>query len=420
MAVVEEVRLIFADPEKNNNKFWHGFLYENGDVTVEWGRVGYKTQTKTHPSAGQKKLSSLKNSKLKKGYTEQKTINGTSSQPVASSSLRQTAIRDIGGCPEIQKLVKYLADVNVHDIVSNTNISFNAEAGTFSTPLGLVTSDGIDEARDVLNKITAYTESHNLDAPEAQLLAGNYLRIIPQNVGMARGWHLKLFGSDTLLSKQYDILDSLEASLKQATATTQVDRQEPERVFEVKLDLVEDGKIFDKVRRRYQKSKGGHSTVRHLDVTKIYAVNIPSMSSGFEKDGQNVGNIQQLWHGTKAANLLSILKVGLIIPPYRPGFCAGRAFGDGLYFSDMSTKSLQYAGGFAPGQTRTGAGKYFMFLADVAMGKPYETSRMMQSIRKAPQGYDSVWCKPNSVFRNDERIVYRTTQANLVYLIEFS
>jgi poly [ADP-ribose] polymerase len=143
------------------------------------------------------------------------------------------------------------------------------------------------------------------------------------------------------------------------------------------------------------------------------------MDNAFQSKGMPVGNVMELWHGTKCSNLLSILKIGLIIPSSGSRHVTGRMFGDGLYFSDQSTKALNYAGGYAPGQNRYGSTRrIFMFLADVAMGKHYVPDSWGYNFPK--RGYDSTFAKARkSGVRNNEMIVYNTYQANLKYLIEF-
>jgi poly [ADP-ribose] polymerase len=151
-------------------------------------------------------------------------------------------------------------------------------------------------------------------------------------------------------------------------------------------------------------------------VKKVYEIKIGSMHTAFENRGLPIGNIMELWHGTKCSNLLSILKVGLIIPSSSSPHCTGRMFGDGLYFSDQSTKALNYATNFwgSGGSTK----RIFMFLADVAMGKYYVPSGYNGRLPKT--GYNSTFAKARqSGVRNNEMIVYNTYQANLKYLIEF-
>jgi poly [ADP-ribose] polymerase len=158
-------------------------------------------------------------------------------------------------------------------------------------------------------------------------------------------------------------------------------------------------------------------TSNNLSVTNVYTVKIGTMKTAFDKYGAKLSDIRQLWHGTKASNLLSILKQGLIIPPSQSAHVTGRMYGDGLYFSSISTKALNYATNFWGSGGNTD--KTFMFLSDVAMGNYYLAGSGWGSYPK--RGYDSTWAKGGqSGVINDEMIVYRLDQSNLVYLVEFS
>jgi poly [ADP-ribose] polymerase len=92
-------------------------------------------------------------------------------------------------------------------------------------------------------------------------------------------------------------------------------------------------------------------------------------------------------------------------------------FGNGVYFSDQSTKSLNYAAGYWDGKAADE--RCYMFLADVAMGRPWHPDRTGSSV-KPPAGYDSVFARGGKDrVLNNEMIVYRTSQVNLKYLVEF-
>src|SRR5262249_54679202 len=153
------------------------------------------------------------------------------------------------------------------------------------------------------------------------------------------------------------------------------------------------------------------------DVKKVYAVEIATMRRAWEKAGKPVGNVAELWHGTKASNLLSILKGGLIIPPSNAPHCTGRMFGNGVYFSDQSTKSLNYAYGYWGGGPADN--NCFMFLVDVAMGKYFVPDG--PSTRLPMPGYDSTYAQASkSGVMNNEMIVYKTSQINPRFLVEFA
>jgi poly [ADP-ribose] polymerase len=248
----------------------------------------------------------------------------------------------------------------------------------------------------------------------------SYLSLIPQE-GLVRKMNFEeMFGSSGL-QKQIDILDGLETSYTSALSIPkQTDQKNGDNksMFKVILDRVNSKLEFDKIRDLYHKTKGGHRDVASYDVYTVYSLKIEAMANAFEKNGKKIGNIKRLWHGTKASNVLSILKSGMIIPRSSGTIqITGRLYSDGLYFSDQSTKAIRYATGAWGG---SGAmDRKFMFLADVAMGKSYTPTGSYNF--KMPKGYDSCFAKANvSGVLNNEMIVYNTSQANPVYIIEFT
>ncbi|PIO61504.1 WGR domain protein, partial [Teladorsagia circumcincta] len=56
---------------------------------------------------------------------------------------------------------------------------------------------------------------------------------------------------------------------------------------------------------------------------------------------KDVDRIRFLWHGTKAVNLMSILKDGFLVDPHNTTI-TGRLFGDGIYLADSFEKSSHY------------------------------------------------------------------------------
>jgi poly [ADP-ribose] polymerase len=251
-------------------------------------------------------------------------------------------------------------------------------------------------------------------------LCNDYLMMIPQNVG--RKWTPQtLYTSLDDIKKQNDILDSLDASLdtvendRSKLVQEAQDSGEIPKVFSVKLDVIDDSDTFKKLNRLYEGTRKSMHSCSHLKIKKIYTVQIDSMHEAFEKKGKPMGNVWELWHGTRVSNLLSILKIGLIVPPSNAGHCTGRMFGNGVYFSDQSTKALNYAYGYWGGGRDNNC---FMFLADVAMGKYYTPSG--PSSRLPMKGYDSTYAIGNkSGVMNNEMIVPHTHQCDLKYLVQF-
>lgn len=423
--IIKEARYIMADIEANNNKFWNIIHYADHTVTTQWGRVGETGQSKSFPHSDEYSADRFYQSKCKekskKGYNESKVvINGTKLEAVPSQNLAEVAKKQIAtNSPIVLDLIKYLSKVNVHQIISSTTMSYDASKGTFSTPLGIVTKDAIDEARNLLTTIGNLVQKKDYDNPNFIKTANLYLMRVPQDIGRGKPDLKVLYPSLKAVQDQNGILDALEASLQMASTTSDNGKNasEEKKVFEVKLHHVDNGKIIDMIRKKYRSNLFSGHACSHLDVDTVYEVEIAKMANAFEKHGKNLGEIWQLWHGTRAGNLLSIMKNGFVIPPSNASHVTGRMFGNGVYFSDQSTKSLNYAYGYWDGKGKDD--HCFMLLNEVAMGKYYIPSGSSSALPKP--GYDSTYAKAGqSGVMNNEMIVYKTNQINPKYLIKFA
>jgi poly [ADP-ribose] polymerase len=137
----------------------------------------------------------------------------------------------------------------------------------------------------------------------------------------------------------------------------------------------------------------------------------------FENNGAKMSNILDLWHGTRTCNLISILKSGLLLPGQTSAQIAGAMFGPGIYGAPASTKSLNYSYGF---WSRGGYDdNCFMFIMKMAMGNYYVPRNSFSGY--PPKPFESCWAKSGqSGVINDECIVYKTSQVDLKYLLEFT
>ena len=418
-SVVNSCTLLYVEVDENSNKVWKGTVLSDGLFIAEWGRVGSKLQSKTHQfsyvSLAQNKFERTKRQKLRKGYTEAQIINKNSPTTikVAPEDLDLIAAKQIehGKDPRAKQLIRYLVAVNIHDITSQTDIVYNFKTGNFNTPLGLVTPQAIAEARDYLFQIanTGKTDNHH-----TRSLINNYLRLIPQKLGSKIDY--EIFYSQAEIQRQYEILNALSAAID--TNTT----EETQNVFECTIkripgSTIQGRKTFREIRKIYESNiNHNHVSAKHK-LRRVYEINIPSMTKDFEKKAAEIGNVKLHWHGTRASNLLSILKEGLIIPPANAVQCTGRMFGNGIYGSEQSTKALNYATNYW-NKSGDNNQRVFMLLCDFAMGKEYYPKNRSGGF--PVKGYDSTYVKPGTMnVINQESIVYSTDQVNIKYLCEF-
>ncbi len=426
--ITKQYKLNKVDFGVNSNKVWVGKALSDGTFIAEWGRVldggQLARQIKTLGSQWQAEelLEMKRREKLGKGYRDTAVVDGETEfklNPVVN--LKDVAKKQIAGAENkiTGDLIEYLAEVNIHNITASTSIKYNAANATFSTPLGILKPEAIAEGRQLLKQIEVFNVNHNLTSNLRSNKVADYFQLVPKDFGRKIPEPHQLLSNPRLIQKEIDILDSLET----AFSNLQTD-SDAVPIFKTKLTVVphwtDEGKSeFRRVRSLFETTKNtGHGYTSKLQLKRLYVVEIENMKADFDRCSARIGNVRSdLWHGTKASNLLSILKQGLIIPPSSAGHCTGRMFGNGIYSSLQSTKALNYATNMWNGSGANNQ-KTFMFLCDVALGKTFKP--MNRGINFPAPGSDSTWVEPNTAgVINHEAIVYHVAQINLRYLCEF-
>jgi poly [ADP-ribose] polymerase len=445
--LIEEVRLICVNVAGNNNKFIVAQLYDSGDFWRCWGKVRadekgdlikHASNSKLEPGAGRHSFDKLVREKTNPGnaddkrYTKVDAVDAptgsTSSVSAPKSELKRVATEQIKhDCPITKKLIEYLSEVNVHQILSGTTMNFNKSTGMFSTPLGIVTPDSVRTARKLLDNLADYVVNRDWSSSSMFRTVNDYLRLIPHDVGHKFDVRA-LFPDVSSVQKENDILDALDASYVQLTTgpkpTAGTVATNTPSVFNVKMEMVNDDKVRQEIINSFMNSRNRQHAVYGYKVKDIFEVDIETVRNAFENRGRKVGNIMKLWHGAPACHLLSIFRGGLRLPPRSSPHVTGALFSDrapGIYASDQSTKALQYAARCAPGQSGgTNLRRFFMFMVKFAMGKIFYPKDMNGGFPRP--GYDSTFAKGGECgyLQNNEMIVYSADQVNLDYLLEFS
>lgn len=425
----KQYTLNFFEPGANSNKVWKGLAYEDGTFETRFGRVRdganlmSSVKRLSSGAAAESMLESKRKEKLRKGYRDALVLDNQMTVATAKpQDLSIIAAAQIAGAEDstTAELIKYLAEVNIHSITHATSIRYNAASGTFTTPLGILTPAAIKQARRLLGDIQSVNSSSFKTgyAPQRSGLVRDYFQLVPKDFGMRVPPSDELLKEHKQIVEQNSILDALEAALTTAAPVT-----EAEKVFECKLSKLphwtEEGKnLFRKIRALYDSTKNASHQTHGLKLVRVYEVEIPTMKSAFEKTAQTLGNVRQdLWHGTRASNLLSILKSGLVIPPASSAHCTGRMFGNGIYSSLQSTKALNYATDFWNRSGGKGQ-RTFMFLCEAALGKTHKPKSSGSNF--PAKGTDSTWVEAGTAgVMNHEAIVYNAAQINLKFLCEF-
>jgi len=430
-AIARQYRMNYFDPAENSNKVWIGIAYANGGFETRFGRVrdeanlNSSTKQFRDEHAALQELERKRREKLRKGYKDTVTIDNDVQAAAAvakKADLSKIAADEIAGSSDnaTAELLKYLVDVNIHHITNSTNIKYNAKTGSFTTPLGILTPEAINEARDLIAELRRLDGLQRRQHKKRTDVVRQYFQLVPKDFGMKIPAAETLIATEDQFQEEAAILDALEAAIS---------RDEPSadrpRLFECRLTKVphytsEGRELFREVRDLYFKTRNvkHHPVAAGLQMTRLYEVEIGEMKRNFDAKAAKLGNIREdLWHGTRASNLLSILKHGLVIPPSNAAHCTGRMFGNGIYTSLQSTKALNYATDHWNRSGMSGQ-RTFMFLCTVALGKVHKvnSNRGSYPVRNT----NTTWVEPGSGgVLNHECIVYDPSQIDLRYLAEF-
>ena len=414
--------LIMVATKDNNNKFYEIELI--GDMVHAWsGRVGITRVSQGSKPGGEYEFNKRLKAKLKKGYVESKVnteveVETTGSQGnVLEIAMEQIKTDDISA-----KLIAKLVQQNIHNITSNTKIKYDIKTGYFKTALGIITREGVKEAIGILYKIRLDVQTNNHHGSKIFIkLNEQYFSIIPTILPNLREFS-NLLITEKKIKAQEDICEALLQSIeiieieKDKIKNANIDKKvEHEKLFEASVLELSDTKEFNRLEEYFTNSKNNRHGHNSYKVEKIYKVSLGKEEQDFKN---NMSNRMELFHGTKVANLLSILKSGLLMPKYSPGQSTGYMFGQGLYFASQSTKSLNYCDGMYWNRSAK-QDKIYMFVADIAMGN-YQVPNGCRSV-KPDKGYDSYWAKPGkSGIQNDEMIVFENNQIKLKYILEIT
>jgi len=200
---ITQFHLICVDVMENHNKFWSAWVLENGNLVVEYGRVGSNSQTKLHAignvNAATHKLNTLVKQKRAKGY---QAIAIADSKSLDYDLLTNgSAVQD-----EIEAIQQQWKRMEPFSL-----IRFHPESGQFRSLSGGLSADVVTIARLHLETVqTHYRRGDDEFIPAVEA----YIRVIPMRSTAKLNVH-DLLGSRLKLNQQTELLDTLERCLSQ-------------------------------------------------------------------------------------------------------------------------------------------------------------------------------------------------------------
>lgn len=411
------VVLVAVNSAANNNKMYRINWYTDGTAQGFNGRVGSTTVPQKLMSWHE--AEAKKREKLDKGYRETEvvadtagTVNSAAATVISTKPFADVLVQQVAnGNRELAALIHLLVDRNRHNIAGsvNSSTSYNVNTGQWSTPVGVIGPNAVNEARTLLARIGGMVARNDFGYVFDGAVE-NYMSLIPMNIGRGRWTPRGVLGDTEQIAAQEALLDGLEASITAARVVSA-----PTTQYKLALAIAQDAK-----RKEWQhlyatsSARASHYT-KDWRIKAAYEVDLPAMTAAYRAmpDG---GLRLLLWHSTNVGNVLSILLNGFRIPT---AITNGWAYGPGIYFSNVGSKSTQYCGG----------GESFSFLCHVNMGRPFELRSLGAhgTPREVSSGrYDSTWAvgslddPTSNGVRYNEMIVHQTSRVMPVGLVHWN
>jgi len=384
-----------------SNKFYEMIWDGGSDFTVKYGRVESSSTTITYPySQWHKKY----NEKLKKGYkdvTEFVTVAVTTT----GKSTSYDRISD-NSVQEFMELMKKYRD--------------NLVSTTYSVKSEAVSQKQIDTAQTIIDGLNALsrTVDKNRGMVKAEKESANFLltelyTTIPRKMKNVKDHLIPSIDLDKILVQEQDNLDAMASQVVQNKPKTTKGKDLGTILDALGLTMSECKSnkeiqyLIDQVGKSYTKEK----------VEKIFRVDKKNESESFDNwvVKQKDKKTRILIHGTRCSSVIPILDIGLKIRP--PGNCSfsGKAYGEGNYFSETVSKSLNYTGW----QTDK-----ILLVYEVHTGNPFVydgwykgNSFTLNYKELSKRGYDSTFVKAGNGLLNSEIIAYNENQNRIKYII---
>lgn len=476
MESVKRWTLNFTDIINNNNKFYNLEIVKSNDsklyLYTVYGRVG-ANGAKEYRSCmsladAEKEAESIVKAKSKKGYVEVKLARADVGSELGKAkvdtsvtveSLKKAGVKVQEEPQAVSKLHSEVQDlVRTWFGVTQEFIELNLD--TKKCPLGQLSLDQIDKAKQILEEARNIVALKKPDVQELNKLTSSYYSNIPHVLGHRINADLLRFDDNPKIDKAFDILDVFaDAKNIQAVISKKSAVDSQYATLNAELEYVEAGdptwKWIEKM--VHETRAHNHQGLGKLKVHKIFKLKRNSEDKAFIENAQRIAkecgksalsetyaklvatrpdvpkalqeiyakaNIGPGWHGTRRANMIGITTKGLLIRPSGVAH-AGSMYGDGIYWATNSTKSINYCdvkGSYwAQGTNKTA----YLFLGDVAYGNYKLANGSHFYTKKGISPAHSVFAKAGggSGVLNDELITYTPTgpeqQHALRYIIEF-
>ncbi len=443
--VAKKAVLQVTDIKTNKNKYYAVELHSSKSKFRVYTHYGRTDDLDSNPNAGARESRYFDNiheaqgtydkiyrekTSTKKGYKElnlasskigsRKTM-GQSSGTIDDKTLKKLADNDKTPASkkapvillhkDIQDIVSYLYSEATNALTSTVNATITANG--IETPLGVLTLGQIDKGQLVLDQIATAMAKKKKDSETLTELSGQFYTEIPHRFGRSKEQALlAVIDSANKVAEKQDTLQLMRDMLNVNGKTNVLVNPEIESKYKAlgcEIDLMPPGQ-YKEIQEYFEKSvvRGGSK----VKVKNLWKIKRPDEHTHFTP---TIKNHKLLFHGSASKNWVGILSRGLLLPKIVVTLGVHRTdagwLGSGIYFGDAACTSAGYAG-------QGKRGTRFIAIANVALGKMKDYSKITYGLSAPPDGFDSTHGVRGTQFADNEYVIYQHNQQRLEYLVE--
>jgi len=376
-------------------------IYEGGNVfTINYGRI---ESTKTTLTKSISQWNSVYNEKIKKGY---KDVTDLVSVQVEEKKENTKGITDY----------EQIKNKSVNNFIEKMRqYTDGLVKKTYSVKCDKVSKKQLDEAQRILNEITKLDKKKEKEINDKLL---ELYSVIPRYMSNTRTMFLPHINLDKTITQEQDNIDALssQVSIYNESETKEITEKTVKEVKQTFLDVL--GINIDEI--DYKKDKNIDYIIKQLtsrNIKHVFSVNKQHENNIFDKwiEKQDNTSTRYLIHGTRCTSVIPILKEGLKIRPTGNFQFSGKVYGNGNYFSEVTSKSLNYTGYDSD---------KILLVYEVHTGNPFVyngwyngNSFPLNYKELKKRGYDSTHVNAGNGLLNSEIIAYDEQQCRIKYII---
>jgi poly [ADP-ribose] polymerase len=396
----------------NNNKYYRMLANTDGETfTVQYGRVGASSQTRTYPLRDWDKKY---NEKIRKGYVDQTHLMED----------LITVVKPKVDTPEY----KEIEDAAIAEIVNRLmSMAKKKVQQNYRVESNQVTQAMVDEAQKIIDSLTTIT---TIKAFNEELM--KLFTTIPRKMSNVNDYLAKSTDDfSRIIKDEQDLLDVMRGQVitHSALDDEQTARDDSVENFPkndktileamgIVMEPVNDAEI------EVIKDMLGDCKDKFYQAWRVTNLATQKRFDDFV-DKENIKDVRLFWHGSRNENWWSIINNGLMIRPTNAVY-TGSMFGDAIYASPTARKSLGYTSLSGSYWARGNSSSAFMALMNFHYGKPYDVYSFdskyynynYKRLREDCPGANCLHAHAGSMLRNDEIVFYNVDQVTIKYLVE--